>query len=144
VLETYPYPGEKKGKEKATEAAGPGCHAAVYDKLAQAYGMMIASSSLREVELTKRWRVSRGPMVSHDRGAVWEGWAAYVDRDIAMSAAEREGALKNEMGPAARVNDGEVGDGCAPYGDAGETARRRREMEELMDEDDDMYGGMGV
>ena len=142
VLETYACPASRlakaKGKEKASEAPEKGCHAAVYDKLAHAYGMLATAPTLREEQLTKRWRVSRGPMTSHDRGAVWEGWAAYVDRDVAMTAAERIDALKSDAARAVKVDDGGVGDRYGPYGDFGETARRRKEMEELMDEDEDM------
>ncbi|KAF2625322.1 hypothetical protein BU25DRAFT_492965 [Macroventuria anomochaeta] len=142
VLETYACPsshpakGKGKGKERTGDRAEKGCHRAVYDKLAQAYGMMTGLPAVREELLTKRWRVSRGPMTIYDRGAVWEGWGAFVDRGIEMSAAEREGAVKSEVEVSGKVEDGGMGDGYAPYGDA-EKERRRREVEELMDEDED-------
>lgn len=110
VLEAYP------GRNAAP------CHAAVYKKLEAACGIMVREPAAREELLTKRWRVSRGPMVRWARGAVWEGWAACVQSGIGMSAAEREGAVR-----------GCGGDGG---GDEMEEARRR-EMEELMDEDED-------
>ena len=145
VVETYACPssqpatGKGKGKGKAPVCGeGKGCHAAVYDKLAHAYGMMNAAPAVREVELTKRWRVSRGPMTSCDRGAVWEGWGVYVNREIEMSAAEREGALRSELKASVKVDDGGVGDGYGPYSDDMEAEKRRKEMEELMDEDEEI------
>ncbi|KAJ4988169.1 hypothetical protein SVAN01_06265 [Stagonosporopsis vannaccii] len=134
ILETYANPltyseGSKgKGKEKAAESASSkGCHRAVYDKLAQAYGMITTTPKGREEELTKRWRVTRGPMMSCDRGAVWEGWGVYVDRGIEMSASEREDALK-------------LGEKFWPYKDVKEAERRRKEIDELIEEDDDNEG----
>lgn len=134
VLETYPHPSmhpdkpKGKGKEKADQSASEeGCHRAVYDKLAQAYGMINAAPKGREEELTKRWRVNKGPMTSSDRGAVWEGWGVYVDRGIEMSASERQDALKFK-------------EGFWPYSSAEEAERRRKEIDEMIEEDDAMDG----
>jgi hypothetical protein len=139
VLETYAcppsHPAKGKGKGKVSDK-NQGCHKAVYDKLVQACHMMNSAPEVRESELTKRWRASRGPMTSSDRGAVWEGWGAYVDRPIEMSAEERMNALKNEAQTVPKVGDG--GDeGYDPYDEPEETLRRRKEMEELMDEEEE-------
>ncbi|KZM20111.1 hypothetical protein ST47_g8771 [Ascochyta rabiei] len=147
VLETYGCPSTHPAKGKGKARAGVGgtgreaeCHGAVYGKLATAYALMRGSPpAAREELLTKRWRVSRGPLTALDRGAVWEGWAAYIDQDIKMSAIERKGAMGRDVnGAAAKVEDGDVRDGYWPCSKDGEAARRRREMEELMDEDEDM------
>lgn len=121
VLESYMCPREhpaldRKGKGKCQEGA-VGCHRAVYDKLEQAYGMMQERADVREELLTKRWRVAPGPMTSFDRGAVWEGWGVYVDKGVEMSAVERVGAWR--MGVSAVSEE------------------RRREIEELIREDEE-------
>ncbi|OAK96011.1 hypothetical protein IQ06DRAFT_360341 [Phaeosphaeriaceae sp. SRC1lsM3a] len=69
-------------------------HHAAYTKLSTAFSMMQTPSPRhREASVTKRWRATPGPMSLRDRGAVWEGWGAVVDKGINMSAEEREGAL---------------------------------------------------
>ena len=70
----------------------------------------------REMELTKRWRVTMGPMNDGDRGSVWEGWAVSLDRAIAMSREERRGAF---------VLGGEMQKGK-------ESEQRKKEVEELV------------
>ncbi|KAF3007926.1 hypothetical protein E8E13_011187 [Curvularia kusanoi] len=138
VVETYACPshhpamGKGKGKEKAT-----GCHRAVYDKLVQAYGMMNATPAAREELLTKRWRVTRGPVTSCDRGAVWEGWGVFVDRVVEMSAAERADALRNRAAVASKI-DSDLGSGYDMGDEADEAKWRYKEMDELMDEYDEM------
>lgn len=140
VLETYAcpssHPAKGKGKGKVGDE-GKGCHRAVYDKLAQAYGMISSASAARENEVTKRWRTSRGPMTSSDRGAVWEGWGVYVDKGIEMSVEERKDAMKSETEAVPRI-EGAFAEGYGPYAEPDEAAKRRREMEELMDEDEEM------
>ncbi|XPT00605.1 hypothetical protein M3J09_009756 [Ascochyta lentis] len=148
VLETYGCPSSHvarskdndKGKGKEKVGTREGCHGAVYEKLAMAFALMKDSPlQAREELLTKRWRASRGPVTAFDRGAVWEGWAAYLDRGIEMSAVERVGALGRHVDEGfAREDDGDDGDGHWPYGDREEATRRRREMQELMDEDEEM------
>ena len=105
-----------KGKGKSREGEWD-CHRAVYDKLEQAFGMMVERPDVREELLTKRWRVAPGPMTSYDRGAVWEGWGVYVDKGVEMSAAERAGAF--------RINESSL------------DPERRREVEELIREDEE-------
>ncbi|KAJ4378354.1 hypothetical protein N0V86_006055 [Didymella sp. IMI 355093] len=143
VLETYAcpasHPASGKGKGKAGDE-GKGCHKAVYDKLVQAYSVMSSAPTVRENELTKRWRTSRGPMTSSDRGAVWEGWGVYVDREIEMSVEERRDAMRKEAETVHKVEDGFAED-YGPYSEPDEALRRRREMEELMDEDEDEMDG---
>lgn len=141
VLETYAcpssHPAKGKGKGKVGDES-KGCHKAVYGKLAQAYRMMSLAPRARENDLTKRWRTTRGPMTSSDRGAVWEGWGVYLDRAIEMDADERKDALKNEVQTRPMVeNDGDAGDEYGPYSEPDEAARRRKEMEELIAEDED-------
>lgn len=114
---------------------GGGCHKLVYNKLAQACGMISSAPAIRENELTKRWRTSPGPMTSSDRGAVWEGWGVYVDRGIEMRVEERSDAMRSETEGVAKV-EGTVVDGYGPYSESDEVVRRREEMEELMDEDE--------
>jgi hypothetical protein len=101
-------------------------HRSSYNKIVQAFSL-ISKSRNREYELTKRWRVTPGPMTATERGAVWEGWGVTVDRGIEMGEKEREGAL-NLNG----CIDGEEEDV--------EKERRRREIEELLDREDS-YGG---
>lgn len=138
VLETYACPSSHPAKGKGKGGMGDldgGCHKLVYDKLAQAYGMINSAPAVREKELTKRWRTSPGPMTSSDRGAVWEGWGVYVDREIEMGVQERSDAMRSENEVVAKV-EGTVADGYGPYSESDEVRRRREEMEELMDEDE--------
>lgn len=126
VLETYPAPATfhfVNFGAKLMERTGP--HRSAYTKLAQAYSLM-SNTRTREHDLTKRWRTSRGPTTLIDRGAVWEGWAVYVDKEIELSASERKGAV---------LSSGLIDEGVERKVDE-EAMRRRREMDELMDEDD--------
>lgn len=95
MIETYPAPLDHPAMKGKTGAIGNGpCHAAVYRKLTDAYNMMRSSSAKqRELNLTKRWRASKGPMTQQDRGAVWEGYGVTLDKPIEMTAKEREGAI---------------------------------------------------
>ncbi|USP76764.1 uncharacterized protein yc1106_04038 [Curvularia clavata] len=69
-------------------------HQVAYEKLKQAYNFIIRKpDDVRERELTKRWRVTNGPMTETKRGAIWEGWAAVVDREIKITKPERTGAV---------------------------------------------------
>lgn len=146
VLETYVCPklhplGEKeKGKGKAVESGGVmGCHRAAYQKLVYAYGMIDASPIAREEKLTKRWKINRGAMTNYDRGSVWEGWGVYVDRGLEMSAAERKDALLGvEEEKARRARAGNSGEELDPNSDEYEVERRRKEIEELIEEEEAM------
>jgi len=136
VLETYaPPPGHPGLKRRGTVGSGS-CHAAVYRKLTEAYNMMRSSSpKQRELDLTKRWRASKGPMTQQDRGAVWEGYGVTLDREIVMSAQERQGALVYkwlvdegvDKKPEAKMTEEEVW-----------LAQRRRELEELERQEEEM------
>ncbi|KAH6875890.1 hypothetical protein BKA58DRAFT_311630 [Alternaria rosae] len=114
VLESYAAPNR-----------GPSIsHHAAYEKAKQAYEMMVMNSPVaRERELTKRWRASRGRMTTTQRGAIWEGWAVEVDREIALSKEDRKGAFVQNA-----LVDGVDGDS--------DEARRRREIEELLETDE--------
>ncbi|CAO2658761.1 Nn.00g064840.m01.CDS01 [Neocucurbitaria sp. VM-36] len=144
VLETYAIPhvhaglvAQSTGRALggvagSNRADGPDPHRVVYSKIAQAYALM-GSSKDRENELTKRWRVSKGPMTRFDRGAVWEGWAAVLDKGIEMSALERRGAVVSS----GLIDEGvEKKKGCDE--DEEERERRRKEIEELIDGDEEM------
>ncbi|KAF1839234.1 hypothetical protein BDW02DRAFT_487279 [Decorospora gaudefroyi] len=100
-------------------------HFAAYSKLEYAFNLM-TSSDAREDDLTKRWRVSKGPMTAMDRGSVWEGWAATIDRPLTLERQEREGAMS--------LSD--VINHAVERRQDGEKARRRRELEELMEEEE--------
>ncbi|KAF2013861.1 hypothetical protein BU24DRAFT_248834 [Aaosphaeria arxii CBS 175.79] len=122
VLETYSrnsFPG-------AAGNNGVDAHRLAYDRLVQAAGLMTSSKD-REGELTKRWRAS-GRGLAGNRGAVWEGWAAYVDKEIGLSASEREGAFR--------------------LGATGEESRyglksaRMEEMDALLDDDEEGFEDM--
>ncbi|KAF1849951.1 uncharacterized protein K460DRAFT_270192 [Cucurbitaria berberidis CBS 394.84] len=146
VLETYaaprshpklaakPPPRSFAATVKSTNPNGPTPHRTIYTKLAQAY-TLVSSSKNREQDLTKRWRVTKGPMTRFDRGAVWEGWAAVLDKGIEMSSQERMGAV---------ISSGLIDGGVKKKRDADEIERerRRKEIEELMalDSDEDMEG----
>lgn len=128
VLETYVRPKLSFPScfNPSTYPASP--HHAIYTKLTHAYSL-ISSSSDRENDVTKRWRCTRGPMTMQDRGAVWEGWAAVLERGIEMTAEERRGAV---------VSLGIINGGMdRKGGDNGEDDRRRREVDELIDLSDD-------
>lgn len=105
VLETYQSPAPPPIHPKLVKPLGKPSlpvknpllktpHHAAYTKLSTAFNMMQTPSPRhREASMTKRWRATPGPMSLRDRGAVWEGWGAVVDKGINMSAKEREGAL---------------------------------------------------
>ncbi|KAI4960552.1 hypothetical protein J4E86_002175 [Alternaria arbusti] len=114
VLESYAAPDRRPSI----------AHRAAYEKVKQAYEMMIMESPVaRERELTKRWRASRGRMTATQRGAVWEGWAVEVDREIALGKEDRKGAfVQNALVDGVDENSDE--------------ARRRREIEELLETDE--------
>jgi hypothetical protein len=99
-------------------------HRAVYEKAKQAFEMMIVGSpAARERELTKRWRTSKGRMTATERGAIWEGWAVEIDREIAMSREDRKGAfVQNALVDGIDENSDEM--------------RRRREIDELLETDE--------
>ncbi|EOA92318.1 uncharacterized protein SETTUDRAFT_85284 [Exserohilum turcica Et28A] len=122
VLESYPAPGPRMPNYTTGTP-----HQAAYKKMEQAYGFMVCSNpAARERELTKRWRVSRGRMTASERGAVWEGWAVELDREISLSREERRGAVLHDMlidGKAAVDSDRE---------------RRRREIEEMLEQEEAM------
>jgi hypothetical protein len=125
VLETYAHAGEKSvvGNGKA--------HRAAYDKLVTAYDIMRRSCypvERREEELTKRWRVSKGPMTQRDRGAVWEGWGVWLDRGIEMGKEDRVGAV---------VREWIVDEGVVEKVRDEDEERRRREIEALLEEDEE-------
>lgn len=103
-------------------------HRALYAKLRQIYDIMGAAAN-REEELTKRWRVTRGPMTLVERGSVWEGWGVVLDQGIEMDAWERKGAI---------FHSGLVDDGMEVKKVDEEVARRRREIEELLAEEEDV------
>lgn len=105
-------------------------HHAVYQKLVQAYSLM-AGSKDRERELTKRWRATPGPMTQHDRGAVWEGWGVTLVDGIEMNTVERRGALLSS----GLIDEGVEKKGRVSGVDEDEVERRRREIDELMEED---------
>ena len=122
VLETYIGP--VKGRPQGTT---PVPHRAAYDKLRQAYSLMLSPSpAAREENVTKRWRVSQGRMSESERGAVWEGWAVGVDKEIVMSREERKGALVYQ----------EYIDHAVEKREDTEKERRRKEIEELLDDEE--------
>lgn len=136
VLETYSpppfHPALSKGKAAVHDPAKlQSPHKAIYEKLAQAYGLMVGCED-REEEVTKRWRVTKGPMTERDRGSVWEGWGVVLDREIEMSGIERSGSgamisyTINAHGKDRRAGEEDA-----------EMKRRRGEMEELIDGDED-------
>jgi hypothetical protein len=66
-------------------------------------------------------------MTAVDRGAVWEGWAVTLDREIALDGKEREGAYSRS----GFIDEGVEGK-VDPEGE-----RRRRVIDELLEEDED-------
>jgi hypothetical protein len=119
VLETYPGP-----ESKLYLPDGP--HKTVYEKLKTAYSIM-RSASNREEDLTKRWRVTKGPMTPVERGAVWEGWAVVLDTEVSLDRGERRGAFLSST----LIDEG-TGRNVDP-----EAERVRREIEELLEEDEE-------
>jgi hypothetical protein len=118
VLESYACP-----MASTSNSSSKSAQAHALSKLRTAWHLM-ASTQDRERDVTKRWRVTPGPMTTEkgSRGAVWEGWAFTLDRIIGLSGEEREGAVVQvEVG-------GEV--------DVGELVRRR-EMDALIDGEED-------
>ena len=79
------------------------------------------------MDMTKRWRVTKGPMKQFDRGAVWEGYAVNVDKSIELSADEREKAW---------LKSGLIDAGFECELDP-EIARRRQKIEEMLEVFDD-------
>ncbi|KAF2872425.1 hypothetical protein BDV95DRAFT_606041 [Massariosphaeria phaeospora] len=139
VLESYPAPQnhplmqhmvhQRLRPPMQHKAHANNVHKHVYDKLAQAYAIM-ANSADREDELTKRWRVTPGPMTARERGAVWEGWGAWVDREINMSREERRDAFNADREEVLRV-EGESDDEETKL-----DKMRAKEIEELLDAED--------
>ncbi|KAF2635988.1 hypothetical protein P280DRAFT_473404 [Massarina eburnea CBS 473.64] len=105
------------------EVQGP--HRTLYDKLVQAYHFM-AGCSDREAEVTKRWRVSMGPMTERERGAVWEGWGVWVDKGIGICEGERRGACVMASVDPVVWDEEAVLREC-----------RRREIESMIEEDEE-------
>ncbi|KAH4928124.1 hypothetical protein HBI79_134220 [Parastagonospora nodorum] len=122
VLESYPssfgYNGIKLGEPKP-------CHLAAYAKLSQALSFMVSAPKAREESLTKRWRVTPGPLTQIDRGAVWEGWGVSIDRPIGMTRAEREGVMRMRW---------VIDDGSERVRSV-EEEEKWKEMEDFMDEE---------
>lgn len=153
VLETYAPPPEH-GLRPWIPTVADSAHKAAYAKLRQAINIMATGAPDRENHITKRWRVSPGPMTLRDRGAIWEGWAVALDQGIEMSAKERVGARvwvnlisggdaeKGVVG--ARVGAGGAGGdhhgGSIAAATSGMTdAERRRKMIDEMLDDEDNY-----
>ncbi|KAL1612413.1 hypothetical protein SLS60_000639 [Paraconiothyrium brasiliense] len=136
VLETYApppnHPRYAAGKgtlRNPDDVDGP--HKFVYDKVAQVFGLM-TGCAVREEEVTKRWRVSPGPMTARERGSVWEGWGCYVDTAVDMGYEERQG-------PGAFIQkslDGRRGFGLSEE-EMAEKERKRREIDELLAEEEE-------
>ncbi|KAI0613442.1 Herpes-BLLF1 multi-domain protein [Pyrenophora tritici-repentis] len=121
VLESYHGPQDK------IHGTTPVPYRAAYEKLRQAYSMMLSSSpEAREENVTKRWRVTPGRMSGSERGSIWEGWAVGLDKEISMSKQEREGAF---------VRKEFIDHGVEIRYDS-EKARRRREHDELLAEEE--------
>ncbi|CAI6338559.1 unnamed protein product [Periconia digitata] len=135
IAESYPCPTEHPAscihghslysKYANTPDDIQGSHRILYGKVLQAYNLMTQCSD-REEELTKRWRVTKGPLLSRDRGSIWEGWGVYVDRPIEMFGAERKGAMQFERTDPPDMNDPEE-----IYEEM-----RRKEIDEMIEEDD--------
>jgi hypothetical protein len=116
VLETYLGP---RGGSMFLDHPGP--HRAAYEKITQAFSLIAPEAGNREEEVTKRWRVTQGLMTATDRGSVWEGWGVVIDRGIGMSKEERAGAFILRY----------LVDGADE-----EVERRRRMVEEMIEEDE--------
>ncbi|EMD60018.1 hypothetical protein COCSADRAFT_346476 [Bipolaris sorokiniana ND90Pr] len=121
VLESYPMPGGDVGSYPTGVA-----HRAAYEKVKEAFEFMIAApAAVREREVTKRWRTSKGPMTASERGAVWEGWGVEVDKQVKMGMEERMGAVVlDSLIDGTKTRDWEW-------------ERRQREMKELFVEEDE-------
>ncbi|RMZ66184.1 hypothetical protein GMOD_00005261 [Pyrenophora seminiperda CCB06] len=125
ILETYVGP--MAGRQHDTSSAP---HRAAYEKLRQVHSLMLSSSpGAREHNLTKRWRVTPGKVSATQRGAVWEGWAVGVNKEISMSREEREGAF---------VYQEYIDHGVAQRYDA-ERERRKKEIAELLEDEDSWH-----
>jgi hypothetical protein len=131
VLESYPAPAQNMPSCTMSSS-----HRAVYEKMREVFGFMIgAPLAVRERELTKRWRASKGPMTASGRGAVWEGWAVEIDREIRLSKEERRDAVVLDT----LIDGRDVIDS--------EQERRQREMDALLmeeEEEEDMLEGMDM
>ena len=90
----------------------------------------MTSCGNREEELTKRWRISPGPMTERRRGAVWEGWGLYVDRPIEMGYTERHGVGST----VSRSMDGKRGFGLSES-EWQYKLRSLRELDEMLEEE---------
>ncbi|KAF5845621.1 hypothetical protein GGP41_009432 [Bipolaris sorokiniana] len=121
VLESYPMPGGDVGSYPTGVA-----HRAAYERVKEAFEFMIAApAAVREREVTKRWRTSKGPMTASERGAVWEGWGVEVDKQVKMGREERMGAVVlDSLIDGTKTRDWEW-------------ERRQREMKELFVEEDE-------
>ncbi|KAJ4294499.1 hypothetical protein N0V90_008190 [Kalmusia sp. IMI 367209] len=125
VLETYAPPPnhprfrtEKKQLKNPEDVRGP--HRYVYEKLVQIFGMMTKSreGEEREEALTKRWKTGKGLMTERRRG-VW----------VELGAEERRGpgcTVNQRLNENDKLSEGEA-----------EKERRRREIDELLDEEED-------
>ncbi|OAG07607.1 uncharacterized protein CC84DRAFT_1205041 [Paraphaeosphaeria sporulosa] len=141
VLESYQPPANhprfSAGKgvlRNPDEVKGP--HRFVHDKLMQVFGMMTGCGN-REEELTKRWRSTPGPMTARCRGSVWEGWAVGVDKPVEMGYEERHG----EGVVVSKSLDGRRGFGLSEQ-EWAYRERRRREVEEMIREDEENGGAV--
>ena len=134
VLETYaPPPNHPRFAANKGILRNPddikGPHKFVHRKLTQIFGLMTSCAN-REQELTKRWRITPGPMTAKGRGAIWEGWAMFVDRPVELGYEER-----HEVGSiVSRSMDGKKGFGLSES-EWKEKERRMRELEEMVEED---------
>ncbi|KAF2117634.1 hypothetical protein BDV96DRAFT_570588 [Lophiotrema nucula] len=117
VLESYVCP---QNIPDGKALSGKTSHEHVYEKLSQVYAFM-SSCVNREQDLTKRWKVTKGPVTESERGAVWEGYGVQLDKGLSMSREERRGAI--------RVSGLET--------DLAE--RKRKEDVEMMDDDEDEF-----
>ncbi|KAF2848932.1 hypothetical protein T440DRAFT_400145 [Plenodomus tracheiphilus IPT5] len=138
VLEMYPSgvlaAGGKRKDRFAVRDRVP--HMAAYAKLEGVWGFMCQGGGEREEGITKRWRVSRGPMTLVERGSVWEGWGVGVDRGVEMGRWEREGAVKYSAW---------IDEGRAERSLDEEGRRRKREIEEwLAEEEEDISDEEGM
>lgn len=136
VLETYAPPPNhprfvvNKGiLRNPDDIKGP--HKFVHTKLTQIFALMTSCSN-REQELTKRWRITPGPMTAKARGAVWEGWGLFVDRPVELSYEERHGVGSI----VSRSMDGKRGFGLSES-EWKEKERRTRELDEMLEEDEE-------
>lgn len=121
LLETYVAQSDRMSNGNSGVA-----HRAAWEKLKQAYDFMIPRpAAVREDKLTKRWRVSKGPMTATRRGAVWEGWGVVIDKEIKMRKEDRPDVMSFQP-----VIDG-------PDQAYIEKEARRMELEALMEEEEE-------